>query len=161
MTRHRKLVATAVIAQALLLLLAIGPQLSPRIRGDEVRLLVEPVDPIDPFRGAYVDLEYARSGGPGSPTGRIEGDAYVPLVGRGAGPYRLGPARATRPASGRFLRCAETGTSCGIESYFASQTEARRLERELGGVRGRAVARVRIDGAGRAALLAVEPRERP
>lgn len=122
-----------------------------------MRLLVEPVDPIDPFRGAYVALAYARANGGRSTADPVEDDVYVPLVGRGDGPYRLGRAQDERPREGRFLRCADGGASCGIESFFASEGEARRLERELGR-RGGAVARVRIDGAGRAALVGLEPR---
>ena len=51
---------------------------------------------------------------------------------------------------------ADGEVRCGIESYFASQANAKRLERELG--RRGAIARVKIDGAGRAALVDLEPR---
>ena len=36
----------------------VWPPLSARLTGEEVALRVEPIDPIDPFRGAYVDLGY-------------------------------------------------------------------------------------------------------
>ena len=37
---------------------AVWAPLSARLTGEEVVLRVEPVDPVDPFRGAYVDLSY-------------------------------------------------------------------------------------------------------
>ena len=43
---------------------------------------------------------------------------------------------------------------CGIESLFASQADARRLEQELA---DGAVATVRIDERGNAALMGIEP----
>ena len=157
---RRLLVVAAVVAQLLILLAVVAPRLSPRLRGDEVRIEVAPVDPIDPFRGAYVDLDYARAD-PGDGTPDLDGDVHVALVGPGRnGAYRLGRVTRERPVRGRFLRCRIDGSlSCGIDSFFASQDEARRLERELVGRRGegRAVARVRIDGAGRAALVGLEP----
>ena len=47
-----------LVAQLALVALAVFPQLSARATGEELRLRVEPVDPIDPFRGAYVTLGY-------------------------------------------------------------------------------------------------------
>lgn len=47
-----------VLTSLALLAVAVWPQLSARFTGDEVVLRVQPVDPIDPFRGAYVDLGY-------------------------------------------------------------------------------------------------------
>jgi len=157
---RRALVAAAVVAQLAILVAVVAPRLSPRLRGEEVRLLIEPVDPIDPFRGAYVDLAYVRTRERERPTGiRVEGDVYVALDGPGRGPYRLGRLTRERPAGGRFLRCRYDGDlRCGIESFFASQAEARRLERALGGPGDPAVARVKVDGAGRAALVGLEPR---
>ena len=144
-------VALAVIAQVAILLAAVSPRLSPRLFGQEYRLRVAPVDPIDPFRGAYVALRYPDI----RPTGRNQGDwAFVPL--RRAGElWRAGPAASVRPVGGPYLACRDLGYDyrCGIESLFLPQERARSLERELadGGV-----ARVRIDGSGRAALVTVE-----
>ena len=50
------------------------PQLSARVAGEEYRFAVEPVDPIDPFRGAYVVLGYPDL--PLQPDGQVQ-----PLVG--------------------------------------------------------------------------------
>jgi uncharacterized membrane-anchored protein len=135
---------------ALALALA-APRLSPRLVGEEYRLLVRPVDPIDPFRGAYVDLAYEgferRSGAD---------EVWVPLR-RQDGAWEGAGALPSRPKRGPYVACRSDGPrlSCGIESLFVSQSEARRLESAL--ARGGGVARVRIDGSGRAALLAVEP----
>jgi uncharacterized membrane-anchored protein len=151
----RRWLYVAVAFQILLVLVAVGPRLLPRLAGDEYRVLVEPVDPIDPFRGAYVDLDYGIQGlDAGSPDGTV----YVPIEpARPGSARRLGRARRIKP-SGPFLRCEgeEFSVRCGIESFFASQREARRLEHELAA--GGAVARVKIDGAGRAAIVGLEAR---
>ena len=51
-------IAIVAVAQLALVGVAVAPQLSARAFGDEYRMRVAPVDPIDPFRGAYVDLGY-------------------------------------------------------------------------------------------------------
>jgi hypothetical protein len=60
-----------------------------------------------------------------------------------------------RPSDGPYLRCeADYVLRCGIESLFASQEDARRLEQELA---DGAVATVRIDDRGNAALMGIDP----
>jgi uncharacterized membrane-anchored protein len=150
----RRWLFVALAVQVVLVLLVVSPRLLPTINGTEYRIAVEPVDPIDPFRGAYVDLSYGRSFfSYGSPDGRL----HVPLLRRG-GLWVAGRPQQARPERKPFLRCERNDgeLDCGIGSFFASQREAKRLERELAG--GGAVARVRIDGAGRAALVGLEPR---
>jgi uncharacterized membrane-anchored protein len=110
------------------------------------------VDPIDPFRGAYVDLSYPdlrpADGGPTLPE---DGTTFVPLVREGdfwvAGGYET-----ERPADGPYLRCDSDGwdLSCGIESWFTGQDDARRLEAE---VADGAVATVRVDDRGNAVIV--------
>ncbi len=51
-------VGAVALVQLALVGVAVAPRLSARLTGDEYRLRVAPVDPIDPFRGAYVDLDY-------------------------------------------------------------------------------------------------------
>ena len=60
-----------------------------------------------------------------------------------------------RPADGPYLTCDSDGfgVTCGIESWFTNQDEARRLEAEV--VDG-AVATVRIDDRGNAAIVALD-----
>ena len=154
-TRTRLTVACLV--QAVLVAFAVWPQLSARVTGDDHLLAVAPLDPIDPFRGAYVTLDY-----PGLPQpdfGAVPaGTVYVPLERVSGSPlWEGGPARSTAPDDGPYLRCEFEGgppLRCGISSLFASQDEARRLERELA---DGAVARVRVDRRGNAAVLEVLP----
>ena len=154
---RRARVAAACVLQAALVVAAVAPQLSARLTGADYRLAVAPLDPVDPFRGAYVTLGY-----PGLPALQSEqrplpsGTVFLPLERVLGGELWKGAALTVRqPAKGPFLRCESEGwrARCGIESLFASQDEARRMERQLG---NGAVAVVRIDNRGNAALLRVE-----
>ncbi len=146
--------AVACLLSAGLVGLAVWPQLSARLDGETYALAVAPVDPIDPFRGAYVTLDY-----PGleqaRPTSWSGGSVpvFVPLR-RLPGSELWTGGRAVReaPATGPYLRCdaGQGRLRCGIESLFASQDEARRLEQDLA---DGAVARVRVDGRGNAAVV--------
>ena len=155
---RRTRVAAACVVQAALVVAAVAPQLSARLTGEEYRLAVAPLDPVDPFRGAYVTLAY-----PGLtalqadqrqlPTGTV----FLPLEREAAGGLWQGRTLTVRqPAEGPFLRCDSDGwrARCGIESLFASQDDARRMEQQL--VTG-AVAVVRVDGRGNAAVTRIEP----
>ena len=159
--RRRRIAPTPALALALAVQLALiaavaAPRLAPRLTGSEYRIATVALDPIDPFRGAYVDL---RLRGVPAFTPR-QGTVYVPLVRRRDGTYRGSGTRREPPAGGPFMRCHADGeVRCGIESFFASQREARRLERAL--ARGGAIARVKIDGAGRAALVDLEAPAKP
>jgi uncharacterized membrane-anchored protein len=151
--RSVALVALALVLQLGLVAAVAAPRLSPRLWGTEYALWVGAVDPIDPFRGAYVELGYEGFAGPGP-----RGDAFVRLE-RHSGAWRGTRGTPRRPERGPYVACRNgVRLRCGIESLFLSQEGARRLEREL--AEGDAVARVRIDGAGRAALLGVVPRAR-
>jgi uncharacterized membrane-anchored protein len=81
--------------------------------------------------------------------------AYVPLVRSGEVWTGL-PAMAQRPDSGPFLRCKDEHwrLRCGIDSWFLPQDEAYAMEQAV--LEGRAVATVRIDSRGNAALVAVD-----
>jgi hypothetical protein len=152
----------ACVVQLALLGAVLWPQLSARVAGDEFRMAVEAVDPIDPFRGAYVVLGY-----PDLPRQQPVLDVpvprsrtvYVPLEQQDSTGLWSGrtPLEA-RPSEGPYLRCRLDHTlHCGIESLFASQQDARRLEQELS---DGAVATVRIDDRGNAALMGIEPTSR-
>lgn len=155
-------VALASVVQLALVPLVVAGPLSARLTGDEYLLAVAPVDPVDPFRGAYVALSY-----PGLPsseelTSRESADgevAYVPLV--RSGDLWVGrPPVTERPESGPFLRCEDEywRLRCGIDSWFLPQDEAYAMEQAVG--EGRAVARVRIDSRGNAALVGIEVGDR-
>ncbi|MFC6080684.1 GDYXXLXY domain-containing protein [Sphaerisporangium aureirubrum] len=149
------LVALALVLQLALLAVAVWPQLSARLTGTRYRLAVGPVDPIDPFRGAYVMLAY-----PGLPAASNlrPGRVYVPLAPDGT--LWKGTGIVTRrPAAPPYLSCETRGEgplSCGIDSLFLPEDAARRTQDELGADRAAAV--VRVDAQGNAAVVAIEPR---
>lgn len=144
----KRSVAVAVAAQAGILGLVALPSFAVRLTGTEYRLRVVPVDPIDPFRGAYVQLAYV-----GFESYEHDGEVFVTL--RREGDTWVGDEIVEeRPKEGPYVRCeADGGLKCGIESWFVSQRRARQAETDLadGGV-----ARVRISGSGRAVLVRVE-----
>ena len=149
-------VAVVAVLQLVLVGVAVAPRLSAYARGEEYLLRVAPVDPIDPFRGAYVELTYpdlqpANSRGSDLPT---DGRIFVPLVRKGD--YWVAAGYETkRPADGPYLACEGDGfsLSCGIESWFTDQDQARLLEAE---VAEGAVATVRVDDRGNAAIVALD-----
>ncbi len=155
-------VGVAVMIQLALVPLAVAGQLSARLTGDEYLLEVAPVDPIDPFRGAYVALGY-----PGLPNGEELTDpdretaevVFVPLVRSGDVWRGLSPV-TERPDTKPFLRCKDDSwrLRCGIESWFLPQDKAYAMEQAVRD--GRAVGRIRVDSRGNAALVDVEIRER-
>lgn len=154
--------AGLVLAQLALVAVAVAPQLSARATGDTYLLRTQPVDPIDPFRGAYVTLSY-----PGLQAEWDEqrdeqtfetpdGHVFVELVPEAGADDVLVPGRwlTTAPEDGPFLSCVSDGwqASCGIESFFVSQDRARSLEQ---GLADGGVAELKIDGRGNAAVVDV------
>ena len=152
---RRGLVAAATAVQLVLVGVAVREPLSARLTGEEYLLAVAPVDPIDPFRGAYVTLGYPGLADVLPDDGSLTGPVFVPLT-RAGEVWRGEDAVEHRPDSGPYLRCESEGwrVRCGIESLFASQGRARELEQQL---RDGAVARIKVDGRGNAAIVAVEP----
>ncbi|MBS2939431.1 GDYXXLXY domain-containing protein [Nocardioides sp. J2M5] len=162
----KRTVTTAVVAlgQLALVGLAVAPQLSARLTGDTYELRVAPLDPIDPFRGAYVALDYPdlhhgrTSAGEDQGIGSLDdgesGDLYVTLR-RDADVWVADGWTRERPADGPYLACDDRTwqVRCGIESFFLPQDEAARTEDLL---RDGAVAEVRIDGRGHAAVVDVQ-----
>jgi uncharacterized membrane-anchored protein len=135
------------------------------VAGDEIRLRVEPVDPIDPFRGAYVTLGYpdlrhndseSAEGGMGSmEDGEKKGEVFVSLTRTGE-VWAATEWSRQRPEDGRYLRCDDRDWQirCGIESYFLPQDEAARVQDEVSD--GKLVAVVKVDGHGNAAIVGLE-----
>ena len=134
-------VGAVVVAQLALVGVAVWPQLSARLTGEEVILRVQPVDPVDPFRGAYVDLAYPDL--PDQPRpGRRAFDEEQQEARRGDAARhtfpdpsggRLGRRRrcsAGPPAEGLYLTCDDSDwrLRCGIESLFLPQDKAAGLE---------------------------------
>jgi uncharacterized membrane-anchored protein len=147
--------AVIVLAQLALVGLAVAPRLSAHLVGEEYRLRVAAYDPIDPFRGAYVELDYPDLHGRHQEQDTTPGDVYLPLVRDGRVWRGSGPV-TTRPADGPYLACTSDGwrIHCGIESWFADQDEAVRVGERLG--RDGGVATVRVDGRGHAALVGLD-----
>ncbi|QKE85582.1 GDYXXLXY domain-containing protein [Arthrobacter sp. NEB 688] len=161
MTGRTGRVVAATLAQLVLVGVVAWAPLSARLTGEEVRLRVAPVDPYDPFRGAYADLTYpdlpdsaGRVGDPGSGAVADRGTAFVPLT-RSGDVWVGGPVQRAAPDDGLFLRCDDAGwrLECGIESWFLPQDDAAALGAAVRD--GRAVATVRVDGGGHAALVDV------
>src|ERR671912_582257 len=119
-TRARRLrVLGAVLASLVLLVVAVWQPLAARLTGEEIALRVEPIDPLDPFRGAYVDLGYPdlpgqplQESGPMSEeeleaSGEARGTAYVPLRQQGE-VWVGGSVQRTRPSDGVYLTCDDS-----------------------------------------------------
>lgn len=142
-----------VVVQLAVVGVAVAPRLSAHVLGEDYRLRVAPVDPVDPFRGAYVALDYPDL----RPDGRAPyGEVFVRLVPRGD-LWTAGEITRARPAEPPYLACENDSgwrLRCGIESFFADQAEALRLEEEVG--HGGAVATLRVDDRGNAAVVAIE-----
>lgn len=161
----KRVLLTAGIALAQLALtgVAVAPQLSARLTGDTYLMRVAPLDPVDPFRGAYVALDYpdlrhdngnfTQAPGLGALDDGEEGDVYITLV-EEDGVWVADDWVRDRPDDGPYLACDDRSWQirCGIESLFLPQDTARETEALL---RDGAVAEVRIDGRGNAALIDV------
>jgi len=139
---------------------ATAAQLSARLTGEEYLLRVQPVDPYDPFRGAYVELTYPDLGGPNWRQGSgwtREGTVFLRLTQHG--PYwEARTLVRTAPDSGPYLRCESEGwrLKCGIESLFLPQDEAAAMEQALSS--GTMYARIKVDSRGHAAVVGLVPR---
>ena len=150
-------VAAAVVVQLALVAVAVSGQLSARLTGDEYSFRVEPVDPIDPFRGAYVALDYPDLVPNDQNLPGDRGDVFLPLTEDGE-VWAAGTPTRTRPGDGPYLACTDRNYEirCGIDSWFLPQDDAVELEDAIRD--GDVVARVRVDDRGNAALVGVTVR---
>jgi uncharacterized membrane-anchored protein len=150
-------IAIVAVAQLALVGVAVAPQLSARAFGDEYRMRVAPVDPIDPFRGAYVDLGYPdlRLDQDDPIADDDEGTVFVTLVADGD-LWKAGGYLRSRPDDGPYLTCDDRDwrIRCGIESWFVPQDEAAELQDAVGS--GTMVAVIKVDGRGHAAIVGLE-----
>ena len=160
-----RIAVTGIVAVTQLALVGVGvaPQLSARVAGEAYVVRVAPADPIDPFRGAYVALDYPDLRHDGSQSvlepglGALDdgesGDVYVSLV-EEDGVWVADAWSRTRPDDGPYLACDDRSWQirCGIESWFLPQDEAQEAEDLLG---DGAVAELRVDGRGNAAVVDV------
>ena len=162
----KKRLALVVIVQLALVAIGVAPQLSARAdrRGvPHARGSGRPDRPVPRgIRHARLprlthDDTFSAGGGLGALEDGESGPVYVSLT-EDDGLMRATEFSRSRPETGRYLACDDRNWQirCGIESWFASQSEARRLGRVLAEDGGVAV--VRIDSRGNAALVALEPR---
>jgi uncharacterized membrane-anchored protein len=127
--------------------------------GDEYRLQVQPVDPVDFFRGEYVALQYPISRIPLDGTRWDPGDAvYVPLRkidGHWTGEKGFRERPGDPFIQGRLKRGG--GVEYGIETFFVEEGQARRYEEAM--FQRRLYADVVIDDDGQARLkdLVIRP----
>jgi uncharacterized membrane-anchored protein len=79
--------------------------------GEVFRFRIQPVDPVDAFRGRYVAIRFALDRAP-APDGfelRRSQWVFVPLQVDSGGLAAFGPATLDRPASGAYLRLRSGG----------------------------------------------------
>jgi uncharacterized membrane-anchored protein len=109
----RTLTTTVVaVSQLALVAVAVAPQLSARLAGDTYLVRVALVDPVDPFRGAYVALDYPDlrhdssqsfvDSGLGAMDDGDSGDVYLTLV-EEEGVWMADGWSRTRPDDGPYL----------------------------------------------------------
>jgi uncharacterized membrane-anchored protein len=151
MTRRTQAFVLVVAAQALVPLLLIGWNEVQLARGQDVVLRTAPVDPVDLVRGRYVALRYDIS----SLQAPEDATVYVPL--HREGDHWTGSLATTdKPDDGVFIRGRSTpgGIVYGIETYYADEDEARRLEGQAGNL----LVRVSLDDDGKARIEGLEVR---
>lgn len=163
-------IGAVAVAQLALVGVGVAPQLSARATGETYLLKVAPLDPIDPFRGAYVALDYPDLQAPdtngddviepglGQLDDEERGDAYVVL--KQKGDVWVGDHwQRERPEEGPYIACNDRDwwLRCGIESFFLPQDKALEMEEAL--MEKGAYAEIRIDSRGNAAV--VDVRENP
>jgi uncharacterized membrane-anchored protein len=128
--------------------------------GDEYRLQVEPVDPVDFFRGEYVALQYPISRVTLDDTGWEGGDVvYVPLR-KVDGHWTGEEGFREKPQAGPFIQGrfrSGGGVEYGIETFFVEEGQARRYEEAM--FQRRLYADVVLDDDGKARLkdLVIRP----
>lgn len=126
--------------------------------GKKVRLQVQPVDPVDFFRGEYVALTYEISR-LSTVSADPEDTVYVPL--RPVDDAWTGDRVTTEQPGGdvTFIRgrAKEDGIEFGIETFYVEEGQARRYERAM--IDGTLYADVVLDddGGARLADLVIRP----
>lgn len=164
MNKRVLLLVALALGQLALVGVAVAPQLSARTTGEAYTFRVAPLDPIDPFRGRYVQLTYpdlqvgdTEGWGNGVAIGAVEdghrGTVYLRLIDND-GIWGVDGVSRTQPDSDDFLKCHSDGWEirCGIETFFVNEDRAPQMEEELA---DGAFAEVRIDRYGNASVVDV------
>jgi uncharacterized membrane-anchored protein len=153
--RRRLAFLVLVAAQLILPLGMIGVNELALATGTKVTLLTEPIDPLDPFRGRYVALNYEISnlvdwrGRPGAVV-------WVELTKRGDR-HVVHRVHTSRPDTDRPVirgQVRNGRVEYGIETYYADEDEALRLEQ----LQGRLLVDVVVDDDGKARIDGVRVR---
>lgn len=127
--------------------------------GEVFRFRIQPVDPVDAFRGRYVAIRFALDRAP-APEGlelRHNQWVFVPLQVDSDGLAVFGPATLDRPASGAYLRLRSGGVypdeegqrrawvTMPFNRYYMDENLAPEAERAVwGGPRGQREALVTV-----------------
>jgi uncharacterized membrane-anchored protein len=157
MSRARRAVFFSLVAlQAVIPLGMVAAKESHLASGERVRLATEPLDPLDVFRGRYVQLRYTISSLPADPTARGGETVYVPLFRRGDVWEGFRTTRS-KPEDGTFIRGRITSVgggmaqiAYGIETHFVDERDASDLEAAT--ARGDVLVEVVLDGDGGALI---------
>lgn len=163
--RHRILLLAVVLAQLLVPLGLAGLAAADLAFGREIRLLAQPVDPLDVFRGNYVVLRYELSSVPVGFSVRRGEQVCVSLNeqdGVWRGDFGVPDPSGDTAICGRARADAaageQVGVEYGIETYYASAERAREIETSIGRGRAYAVIDLDEDGSARIERLEVERR---
>ena len=160
MSRRRRIVLLAVVLVQLAVPLGLaGYAAADLSSGKEIRLLAQPVDPLDAFRGNYVILRYELSRLQ-TPFRFTRGERVCAPLHEENGVWNGGFAEPDRPADtvdvticGRARRDAEPSGSVeveyGIETYYASAERAREIEDAIGRTKVFVIVDLDEDGSAR------------
>jgi len=159
---RRGWVVVVVPLQLLVVGAAVAAPISARLTGQEVRLRVATIPDERAFRGSYAGLTYpdlpAQRGGDEMAARTPVGDTAFVTLRRSGDVWVSGVVSSSRPRSGPYLACADQGwqIQCGIERWYVPGGAASPLATALRD--GTAVATVKVDSRGHAALVAVTAR---
>jgi uncharacterized membrane-anchored protein len=161
---RRNALVAAVVAQVALVLGLAGFAAADLAFGEEVRLRVQPLDPLDVFRGNYVVLRYEISSLE-APVLLRAGDRVCAHVVERDGAWVLSFASTSPGGDGKALcgrargdaaRGEQVEVEYGLETYYASAERAQEIERALATGEVFAVVDVDEDGSVRLERLDVE-----
>ena len=158
----KRTVALVAVVQLALVAVGVAPQLSARVAGEEYQLLVAAGRPDRPLPRGLRDPRLPRPAGAGGLATGQHGRRrerrplrHARPRGRGLGVRGVHPHP---PEDGPYLACDDRDWAirCGIESWFVPQDEAAALEQALAD--DGAIATIKVDSRGNAAIVALEPR---
>ena len=163
--RRRVALLVVVCAQLAVPLAMAGLAAADLAFGEEIKLQAQPVDPIDVFRGNYVVLRYEISRlqviYPVTKGQQLCADLFQSSPGVYGARYAYDyPPRKGKEICGRATHDAAGGESVGIEygieTYYASEEQAREIESSIASDQLYVVVDLDDDGSARIKRLEVE-----